>query len=499
MYQLQHDLHQMYAAAHNAYHDYNRNQQQQQRELQDGLLLQRQYEDFPNNGSHARHDRRRRRFTVPSSFLGQIWTSLVHNNNTRYRSSDGQYPNSNNHDTNSQNAYFTEFGIPIDRSMDDHHDNHHHHPYNENDRSHNNDNINTPLEYQNHNGYVHLPHHTTPNQNYYNEGWANVSNLDVYFQNVHSYYYHRGLVPIITRGVTELITVYFTFALSIVLFVYIDWQSLSTCIDESSCQSQLIRHYMHRRPFHQWSFYNLWIILYILIFGMYCIVILISLIHTVQVAIHTKWIYEERLGISARKLQHGAIDWDRDVVSKFVALQESGQYRIVIPTNTGTNSRTTPWSHENDSLPMTKSSTETNTATATAENGTNGHHRPLAEPELPTKNNSNNTQHHHINALMIANRILRKENFMIALFNRRLLNISIPFVRSHTNGSSNHVPRFFCSSIEVGFIVLLSSVKMTSVLLLFPFMFCHRNLSLQRHHSSLHFFGYISGVFIIVF
>jgi len=105
--------------------------------------------------------------------------------------------------------------------------------------------------------------------------------------------------------------------------------------------------------------------------------------HTVQQAMNAKWVYEERLGISARKLLGGAVDWDRDVVSKLVALQQSGEYRVAIH-NSGQD----------------------------------------------------------LDALVIANRILRKENFMVALFNRGLLDLTIPCASFFSDS-------FFCSSLEV--------------------------------------------------
>ena len=85
---------------------------------------------------------------------------------------------------------------------------------------------------------------------------------------------------------------------------------------------------------------------------------------SIREASKAKHFFEERLGISAQKLEGGAVEWD-EIVRKIIALQESGEHRIAI-------------------------------------------HGQV------------------INALTIAQRILRKENFMIAFFNRNLFDLTVP-------------------------------------------------------------------------
>lgn len=81
-----------------------------------------------------------------------------------------------------------------------------------------------------------------------------------------------------------------------------------------------------------------------------------------------KQFFEDRLGISDQRLEGGAVDWDRDVVAKLIELQEKGDYQIAI----------------------------------------HGHGT--------------------LDALVISQRIMRKENFMVAFFNRSLLDLQVPFV-----------------------------------------------------------------------
>ena len=228
-----------------------------------------------------------------------------------------------------------------------------------------------------------------------NEGWASVSNLDVFFQSLYSYFYHRGLVPIICKGVVELVTLFFTLLLSVFLFAYVDWRKLARCTDESSCQKlakctddsschvDFLEAFILDHPFSQLSLWNLVVILYCCSFCIYGAFAVFQLANTVQQATNAKWVFEERLGISSRKLLGGAVDWDCDVVAKLVALQQSGEYRVAIH-NSGQD----------------------------------------------------------LDALVIANRILRKENFMVAFFNRGVLDFNIPWLSPISTS-------FFCSSLEV--------------------------------------------------
>lgn len=118
------------------------------------------------------------------------------------------------------------------------------------------------------------------------------------------------------------------------------------------------------QPFHQASFWNFTIIIYILLFSAYGIFSTISFVSTVRGAFESKYIFEDKLGISARKLEGGAVEW-HEVVQKILNLQRDKSYRV-------------------------------------AQNGQD------IKDEL-----------------VIAQRIMRRENFMIAFFNRNMLDLTI--------------------------------------------------------------------------
>ena len=99
--------------------------------------------------------------------------------------------------------------------------------------------------------------------------------------------------------------------------------------------------------------------------------------------IESKAFFEERLGISQHKLEGGAVEWDRDVVRKIVELQNSGEYRVAI------------------------------------HNG-------------------------ELDGLVIAQRILRKENFLIALVNRNMLDLNLPLIPGTFFSKSLEWSIYFC-------------------------------------------------------
>lgn len=199
------------------------------------------------------------------------------------------------------------------------------------------------------------------------EGWGAAANLDLYFNSLYQYFYHRGLTPLVCRGVVQILTMFITVALSIFLFVYVDWAKLKTCIDESTCENNFLEAYIVRRPFSKRTTWTLLVSLYVLMFVAYGVFAVWSFFRQIRDALQAKWVFEERLGIPAHRLEGGAVEWNKDVVEKLMELQASGEYRVAI--------------HGGD-----------------------------------------------IDALIVANRIMRKENFLVALFNRGLLDLSVPLV-----------------------------------------------------------------------
>lgn len=209
------------------------------------------------------------------------------------------------------------------------------------------------------------------------DGWGAVSNLDLFFTSLYNYYYHRGLAPILGKGVVEISSLLLTLWLSVFLFAYVDWHALSQCHDETTCHASL-SDYLITKPFRRASLWNFLVILYCLLFLCYTVFSCWSFLHTVRDALEAKHFFEERLGIPAHKLEGGAVDWDTHVVKKIINLQTTGEYRVAI--------------HDGQDLSQ----------------------------------------------LIVAQRIMRKENFMISFFNRSMLNLTVPYLKG----------TYYCKSLE---------------------------------------------------
>ena len=199
----------------------------------------------------------------------------------------------------------------------------------------------------------------------------------------------------------EIVTLFFTLWLSIFLFAKIDWGKLRKCKDESTCHDQFHEYLVPDVFQHHSAVWSFWIVLYCVFFFLYGAFCIWSLCHTIQDGWQAKFIFEEKLGIAAHTLEGGAVDWEHHVVDKLLQLQASRQYRITI--------------HDNVTL----------------------------------------------DALVVAQRIMRKENFLIAFFNQgaHLLPLH-PFAGSLAR---NKLPflnyqMFFCKSLEVRMIIFSKPV-----------------------------------------
>mmetsp|Transcript_22650 Transcript_22650/g.65201 ORF Transcript_22650/g.65201 Transcript_22650/m.65201 type:complete len:1025 (+) Transcript_22650:63-3137(+) len=212
------------------------------------------------------------------------------------------------------------------------------------------------------------------------DGWGAVANLDLFFNSIYNYYYQGGLSPIIGSGIVELVSLFFTLWLSVFLFAYLDWNKLVSCTDETSCDPDLHSYFIDK-PFATASLWNFLVVLYCLLFLCYGAFATMGFFGSMRDAFRAKHFYENRLGISARKLEGGAVEWN-EIVSRISALQASGEHRIAI--------------HGQE-----------------------------------------------INALTIAQRIMRKENFMVAFFNIGALDLSVPIPMARFANK-----RFFSKSLE---------------------------------------------------
>ena len=160
------------------------------------------------------------------------------------------------------------------------------------------------------------------------EEWSAVANLDVYFTSMYNYFNKRGLVAVIVGGVTDIITLGFTVFFSTFLFSWVDWGRLLECSDEESCRH--LGHYL-RNPLNSPSFIDILVIFWFLIFLVYWLWTIVSFLTQAREATEMHAIFKHRLGIGDRELQ--TIQWHQ-VVSRLEEEQKSGRYRIAISSAT---------------------------------------------------------------------------------------------------------------------------------------------------------------------
>jgi autophagy-related protein 9 len=138
------------------------------------------------------------------------------------------------------------------------------------------------------------------------------------------------------------------------------------------------------QPFEATFLRNFMLIAYILLFSAYGLFALTTFVSNIKDAFAAKFIFEDKLGISARKLEGGAVEWN-DIVLKILELQRTGEYKIAI------------------------------------------HGQDIKDE------------------LIIAQRIMRRENFMIAFFNEDILDLTIPIPWKRGRKSRT---KFYSKSIE---------------------------------------------------
>lgn len=323
-----------------------------------------------------------------------------------------------------------------------------------------------------------------PDRNNYNmhstserDRWGIVSNLDVFLTHLYKYYYHRGLTPMLCSFFVETACLLFTIWLTRLLLIGVNWPKLLTmnCDEEidgqggnsSACHTHL-SDYKRIEPLSWTS--------YVLIQG-YTFLLLVYAFFKSWIfyqdffgyAIQCRTILHDKLGLSERKLQGGALSWD-DVVTKLAEGQESGTYKIIqnqtnMVNHFDTHSHNTNRNHyspmqsvpEDDQTPEQlndNSEPQQPLPTPTSNGGTNT--PPTAPPaaafDLPT-NPSKMKQHSNqslLDPLQIAQRIMRKENFMLAFWNAGLLEctkIIFPW-SGESDGTQRH---YWCGVLEWSF------------------------------------------------
>ena len=162
---------------------------------------------------------------------------------------------------------------------------------------------------------------------------STVSDLDLFFSNVYGYYAERGLPAIVAARVTNLVSVGFTVLLSTTLFAFLDWSALLECKSESTCEP--LHHYLDWGPLG-WlvgappeettsAWWSATIAVYFATCSAFWLWNFVSLFPTLRTALEMSRFFRQKLRIDNRQLQ--TVSWDV-VVQRLASLQRTAGNRI---------------------------------------------------------------------------------------------------------------------------------------------------------------------------
>lgn len=193
--------------------------------------------------------------------------------------------------------------------------------------------------------------------------WAAESNLDEFFTRMYRYYYQRGFPSILASHITSLITLAFTVIFSTFLLVFVDWPNLLTCGVHDTTKCMDLATYLKWDVLVNPNLFHRLVFGYFFLFSGYWVITLLYSIPTLAQNWRMYVFYRDRLKITTRDLQTMA--WPQ-VVAQFDALHRSGEYRVQL------NNRSS------------------------------------------------------VSAFHIAARVMRKDNYLIALINKNVLDLRLP-------------------------------------------------------------------------
>ncbi|CBQ69197.1 related to ATG9-integral membrane protein required for Cvt and autophagy transport [Sporisorium reilianum SRZ2] len=206
--------------------------------------------------------------------------------------------------------------------------------------------------------------------------WANVDNLDAFLQEVYAYYVGRGAICIALSRSLNLLTMAFVISFSTFLFGCIDYSSIR---HDGQLGDVIVGHCVAGFS----PFATLVVVLLLAAFGWQVVQFVLGLSRLR--AMHR--FYEHLLGIPDADVQ--SIPW-HEVVNRLSALREQ---------------------HPNTSLSSADEIELGDRATAS-----------VLRP----------SQQQRLDAHDVANRIMRQENYLIALFNENILDLSVPGLRNRS-------------------------------------------------------------------
>ncbi|CAM9428503.1 unnamed protein product [Chrysoparadoxa australica] len=190
------------------------------------------------------------------------------------------------------------------------------------------------------------------------------SDLDLFFSSMYLFYANKGLKAMVATKAVQILMLGFTIGFTAFLLGFVNWGLLLRCKSPETCLP-VGQYICTSNALHSTTIYYSLVRLYFIVFFGYWLCQATNALQDVRAAMKMETLYKDLMGIASRDLCR--VQWN-EVVSKFLELHSTGTY-----------------------------------------------HRTL----LPEGKRD-------ITAHEIASRIMRRENYKIALINQRVLGLSLP-------------------------------------------------------------------------
>lgn len=152
------------------------------------------------------------------------------------------------------------------------------------------------------------------------------TDLDAFLTGVYRYYCEKGLRAVLYRSVSNLIASVFTFMLSVVLLLLIDWGAVARCTSEETCRGLSL---FYPDPIQPLSVYRFIVLCQLVPLGLYTVVLAsLSSVAKMREAIRVSTFYKAGLGIQDDAMLT-FMSWE-DVVVKICDYQRSAESPLCI-------------------------------------------------------------------------------------------------------------------------------------------------------------------------
>eukprot|EP00936_MAST-01D_sp_MAST-1D-sp1_P002394 g2394.t1 len=170
--------------------------------------------------------------------------------------------------------------------------------------------------------------------------WPIEKNIDLFFGEVYHYFEKRGWVSIVAQRVVNIVTLGFTIVFSVFMLEMVDWSKLTTCKDEATCGSfsKYIDDSWLRNPVQSWGGFV--VFAYFMLFALYWVWNVWELFWiALPSANKMHKFYSRILKIEQRELY--TIEWDC-VVQRIGLAQEQRRFTLAFKQGTGADGCITP-------------------------------------------------------------------------------------------------------------------------------------------------------------